>query len=134
MPSKWLVSRWQTPAADIGTPLLGHGGNDVDLLAVEDCAQLFAISQARVMCLVAHWPTRASRSARPSADRRWRSLSRWSATPRMKAGDMSMLTEVICSRCALWVAVFGKRVRVFASRPWATNTTLRSLASAAMVK
>ena len=27
----------------IGAPLLEHGGNDVDLLAIEDCAQSFAV-------------------------------------------------------------------------------------------
>jgi hypothetical protein len=53
----------------------------------------------------------------------------------MKAGDMSMLTAVICSGRALWAATCSaKRAMVVASRPSVTNTTLCSSASAAMVK
>ena len=48
---------------------------------------------------------------------------------------MSMLTVAICSGRALCVArCSAKRAMVVASRPSVTNTTLRSAASAAMVK
>jgi hypothetical protein len=60
---------------------------------------------------------------------------RWSVTTPMNAGDISMLTVVICSGRALCVArCAAKRAMVVASRPSVSNTTLRSSASAAMVK
>src|SRR5215472_6835889 len=49
MPSKCLriilaTTFWRNAGAhDIGAPLLEHGGDDTDLLAIEDCAQMLAI-------------------------------------------------------------------------------------------
>src|SRR5215471_8003690 len=38
------VLHWRNAGAhDIGAPLLEHGGDDTDLLAIEDCAQMLAI-------------------------------------------------------------------------------------------
>ena len=38
-----VLHRRNLGAQDVGTPLLEHGGDDVDLLAVEDFAQMLAI-------------------------------------------------------------------------------------------
>ncbi|KWZ50457.1 hypothetical protein WS92_23965 [Burkholderia sp. MSMB1588] len=64
-----------------------------------------------------------------------RALGRCSLTPLMKAGDMSMLTEVICSGVALCACRWAANCSmVAASRPSVTNTTLRCLASATSVR
>ena len=64
-----------------------------------------------------------------------RALGKCSATPLMKAGDISMLTNRTCWGAPLCRASYSaKRVMVLASLPSVTNTTLRSLVSAAMVR
>src|SRR6516164_5977161 len=164
-------------AQDVCAPLLEHGGDDVDLLAIEDGAQAFAVEpgaggafgggladqgievgascvgqplailEQRSSAGLSGWDQLVVRGAWSGRGRAeawamtWnlskvmRARGRWSATPRMKAGDMSMLTVVSCSGRAVWAArCTAKRAIVAASRPWVTNTTLRSSASAAMVK
>src|SRR6516165_1321700 len=140
-------------AQDVCAPLLEHGGDDVDLLAIEDSAQAFAVEpgaggafgggvgdqsievgarfDGQPMAVPEQCPTQAFEAG----------IAPLFKPPGLIEGgrgvgdDMSVLTAVICSGRALWaVRCSAKRATVVASRPSVTNTTLRSAASAAMVR
>jgi hypothetical protein len=137
-----VLHRRHLGAQNIGAPLLEHGGDDVDLLAVEDGAQAFAVEPSaggtfgggladqgievgarlggQLLAALERCPAQSfeagigalfNRLVWSRAVEAWattwnlskvmRAWGRWSATPRMKAGDMSMLTVVICSGRAL---------------------------------
>jgi hypothetical protein len=83
-----LLHRHDLGAPDIGTRLLEHGGDDIDLLAIENGAQSFEVGQERAVrfFLVAAGLIRALRSACASADSCWRCLSNVQRSP-LDAGD-----------------------------------------------
>ena len=62
------VLQWRDARAhDVGTPLPEHGGDDIDLLAVEDFTQMFATEPGgRCICW---WPGRPGHQGRPGLQR-----------------------------------------------------------------
>src|SRR6266852_2939966 len=178
-----LLHRRDLGTQNIGAPLFEHGGDDVDLLAFEDFAQMLAVKPgargAFARCLgdqgVEIGPAFGGQAATILEQCPAQSLEAWIGplfeTPGlidgggrmgddvelvegdagvgqmlgdapglrrgrllMKAVDMSMLTERICSGAPLCSGkCSAKRAMVLASFPSVTNTTLRASVSAAMV-